>query len=143
MISDILYIRFLDKIMFLCPFQKTFTEALIKKATIWRRIVHWIKKFNTWKFQAKTRGEHVVCRNCFWYSEKILYTACSPHVLQKEELLTNIYLYVQRTLLKNSNSHVESLFCSSRIWKYNSDFGKTAALFLLILHSIHFFKSHF
>ena len=31
MISDILYIRFLDKIMFLCPFQKTVTEALIKK----------------------------------------------------------------------------------------------------------------
>ena len=31
MIPDILYIRFLDKIIFLCPFQKTVTEALIKK----------------------------------------------------------------------------------------------------------------
>ena len=30
----------------------------------------------------------------------LLYTACSPHVLQKEELLTNIYLYQ-----KSKNSH--------------------------------------
>ena len=49
-------------------------------------------KFNTWKFQAQTWGEHVVCRNCFWHSEQFLNTACSPHVLQKEELLTKIYL---------------------------------------------------
>ena len=26
-------------------------------------------------------------RNCFWQSEQFLYTTCSPHVLQKEELL--------------------------------------------------------
>ena len=26
-------------------------------------------KFNTWKFQAQTWGEHVVYRNCFWHSE--------------------------------------------------------------------------
>ena len=32
-------------------------------------------------------------RNCFWHSEQFLYTTCSPHVLQKEELLTRIYLY--------------------------------------------------
>ena len=32
-------------------------------------------------------------RNCFWHSEQFLYTTCSPHVLQKEELLTKIYLY--------------------------------------------------
>ena len=25
-------------------------------------------KFNTWKFQAQTWGEHVVYRNCFWHS---------------------------------------------------------------------------
>ena len=50
-------------------------------------------KFNTWKFQTKTWGEHVVYRNCFWHSEQLLYTTCSPHVLQKEELLTKIYLY--------------------------------------------------
>jgi hypothetical protein len=31
MMSDILYVRFLDKTIFLCPFQKTVTEALIKK----------------------------------------------------------------------------------------------------------------
>ena len=49
-------------------------------------------KFNTWKFQAQTWGEHVVYRNCFWHSEQFLYTTCSPHVLQKEELLTKIYL---------------------------------------------------
>ena len=50
-------------------------------------------KFNTWKFQAQTLEEHVVYRNCFWHSEQFLYTICSPHVLQKEELLTKIYLY--------------------------------------------------
>ena len=50
-------------------------------------------KFNTWKFQAQTWGEHVVYRNCFWHSEQFLYTTCSPHVLQKEELQTKIYLY--------------------------------------------------
>ena len=50
-------------------------------------------KFNTWKFQAQTRGEHVVYRDCFWHSERFLYTTCSPHVPEKEELLTKIYLY--------------------------------------------------
>ena len=50
-------------------------------------------KLNTSKFKAQTWGEHVVYRNCFWHSEKMLYTTCSPHVLQKEELLTKIYLY--------------------------------------------------
>ena len=51
-------------------------------------------KFNTWKFQAHTWGYHVVYRNCFWHSEQFLYTTCFPHVLQKEELLTKIYLYI-------------------------------------------------
>ena len=50
-------------------------------------------EINTWKFQAQTCGEHVVYRNCFWLSEQFLYATCSPHVLQKEELLTKIYLY--------------------------------------------------
>ena len=50
-------------------------------------------KFNTWKFQGQAWGEHVVDRNCFWHSEQFLYTICSPHVSQKEELLTKIYLY--------------------------------------------------
>ena len=50
-------------------------------------------KFNTWKFQAQTWGGHVVYRNCFWHSDQFLYTTCSPYVLQKEELLTKIYLY--------------------------------------------------
>ena len=48
---------------------------------------------NTWKFQAQTWGDHVVYRNCFWHSEQFSYTTCSPYVLQKEELLTKIYLY--------------------------------------------------
>ena len=34
-------------------------------------------KFNTWKFQAQTWGEHIVYRNCFWHSEQFLYTTCS------------------------------------------------------------------
>ena len=50
-------------------------------------------KFNTWKFQAQTWEEHVVYKTCFWHSEQYLYTTCSPHVLQKEWLLTKIYLY--------------------------------------------------
>ena len=54
-------------------------------------------KFNTWKFRAQTWREHVGYRNCFWHSEQFLYTTCSPHVLQKEELLTKISLY--RTLV--------------------------------------------
>ena len=51
-------------------------------------------KFNTWKFQAQTWGEHVVFvyRNCVWHSEQFLFTTCSPHVLQKEKLLIKIYL---------------------------------------------------
>ena len=45
-------------------------------------------KFNTWKFQAQTWGDHVVYRNCFWHWEQFLYTTCSPHIL------TKIYLYL-------------------------------------------------
>ena len=33
-------------------------------------------KFNTWKFQAQTFGEHVVYTNCFRHSEQFLYTTC-------------------------------------------------------------------
>ena len=40
-------------------------------------------KFNTWKFQAQTWGEHVVYRNSFWHTEQFLYTTCSHHVLQR------------------------------------------------------------
>ena len=32
------------------------------------------------KFQAQTWGEQVVYRNCFWHSEHLLYTTCSPLV---------------------------------------------------------------
>ena len=37
----------------------------------------------------------IPCSNqgCFWHSEQFLYTTCSPHVPQKEELLTKIYLH--------------------------------------------------
>ena len=34
-------------------------------------------KFNTWKFQAQTWGEHIVYRNCFWHSRQFL----TQHVL--------------------------------------------------------------
>jgi len=50
-------------------------------------------KRNTWKFQAQTWREHVVYRNCFWHSEQFLYTTCSHHVRQKEELLTKILVW--------------------------------------------------
>ena len=43
-------------------------------------------------------GRTCCVHNCFWHSEQFLYITCSPHVLQKEELLTKIYLYyVQST----------------------------------------------
>ena len=35
-----------------------------------------------------------MCINCFWHSEQFLYMTCSAHVLQKEELLTKIYLHI-------------------------------------------------
>ena len=60
-------------------------------------------KFNTWKLQTQTWGEHVVYRNCFWHSEQFLYTTCSPHVLQKEELLTKIYLYFKTKKVGNND----------------------------------------
>ena len=50
--------------------------------------IHENSKLRTW-------GKHVAYRNCFRHSEQFLYTTCSPHVLQKEELLTKIYLYLQ------------------------------------------------
>ena len=49
-------------------------------------------KITVW---AQTFGEHFfLYRNCFWHSEQFLCTTCSPRVLQKEELLTKIYLYL-------------------------------------------------
>ena len=45
-------------------------------------------------FFCRTWGEHVVFKNCSECQKQFLYTTCSPHVLQKEELLTKIYLYV-------------------------------------------------
>ena len=50
-------------------------------------------KFNIHeKSKLRSWGEHVVYRNSFWHSEQFLYTTCSPYILQKEELLTKIYL---------------------------------------------------
>ena len=37
-------------------------------------------KFNTWKFQAQTWGEHVVYRNCSECQKQFMYTTCSPQV---------------------------------------------------------------
>ena len=43
---------------------------------------------------------HVVDENCYFvlfrHSEQFWYTTCSPHVLQKEKLLTKIYLYLKK-----------------------------------------------
>ena len=36
-------------------------------------------------------------KNCFWHSEQFLHTTCSPHVLQKEELLTKFTCTVSVT----------------------------------------------
>ena len=75
---------------------KSLSEALIFASTLTHNMTTDCSlnyKFNTWKFQAQTWGEHVVYRNCFWHSEQFLYTTCSLHVRQKEDLLTKIYLY--------------------------------------------------
>ena len=63
---------------------KSLSEALIFASTN--------QQYDDRLFQAQTWGELVVYRNFFGHSEKFLYTTCSPHVLQKEELLTKIYL---------------------------------------------------
>ena len=47
-------------------------------------------RFNIWKFQAQTWGQHVVYRNFFW---QFLYTTCSPHVLHKEESFWQRFTY--------------------------------------------------
>ena len=50
-------------------------------------------KFNT--FWLLISGDNVLCTEIvLWHSEQFLYTTCSPYVVQKEELLTKIYLYV-------------------------------------------------
>ena len=76
-------------------------------------------KFNTWKFQAQTWGEHVVYRNCFWHSEQFLYTTCSPHVLQKEELLTKICLHKQLLLkcYKAGSTQTLEINRNKMLWK--------------------------
>ena len=53
-------------------------------------------KFNTWKLQAQTWGEHFFVQKLFLTFRTIfVHNICSPHVLQKEELLTKIYLYLK------------------------------------------------
>ena len=81
------------------PFWKYLQVNLCQKVLFLHQLTHIMMtdcsfnfKFNTWKFQATTWGEHVLYRNCFWHSEQFLYTTCSPNVLQKEDLLTKIYL---------------------------------------------------
>ena len=74
-------------------------------------------KFNTWKFQAQTWVAHVGYRNCFLHSEQFLYTTCSPHVLQKEELLTKIYLY---SFLPQCHNCICSTSISSHFLEFKS-----------------------
>ena len=75
-------------------------------------------KFNTWRIHAQTWGEHVVYRNCFWHSEQFSYRTCSPHVLQEEELLTKIYLYIQfenfhkMASINGKKGKIFPIFCS-------------------------------
>ena len=89
-------------------------------------------EFNKWKFQAQTWGEHVVYRNCFWQSEQFLYTTCSPHVLQKEELLTKIYLYRDDNFVI-FNTCLEQVFeCLKTILCWNG-FGEQVELLKLAL----------
>ena len=54
-------------------------------------------------------AEHVVNINCSECQNQFLYTTCSPHVLQKEELLTKIYLYRHKETFKDKNETFEHL----------------------------------
>ena len=59
----------------------------------------------------------IAYRNCFWHSEQFLYTACSPHVLKKGELLTKIYLYkFQLKITTSLNSRENVLQCFSIVF---------------------------
>ena len=91
-------------------------------------------KFNTWKFQAQTWGEHIVYRNCFRHSEQFLYTTYPSHVLQKEELLTK-YLPAHKWNMINNcpdNFRLEFVNSSDSVFlMYVLLNGKTV-LFLLI-----------
>ena len=51
-------------------------------------------KFSTWKFQAQNMSRTCCIQKLFLTFRTIFYTTCSPYVLQKEELLTKIYLYL-------------------------------------------------
>ena len=50
-------------------------------------------KFNTWKFQAQTWGEHVVYKNCSECQKQFCIQHVLPMFCKKEELLKKIYLY--------------------------------------------------
>ena len=73
------------------------------------------------KIPTQTWGEHVH-RNSYWHSEQFLYTTCSPHVLQKEELVSKIYLYVHAIIgttynqLINEIKKIEITMMENNIW---------------------------
>ena len=76
-------------------------------------------KFNTWKFQAQTWGEHVVYRNCVWHSEQFLYTTCSakriasdkdlPVCIQIDLLNRYLILFIRCLLLKLLHNYISRL----------------------------------
>ena len=43
----------------------------------------WNYKFNTWKFQAQTWGEHVVCRNCLTIRKIFVHNMFSPYIAKR------------------------------------------------------------
>ena len=45
-------------------------------------------------------GEDMLC------TEQFLYTTCSPHVLQKEELLKKVYLYQIRVIFRRRKNEL-------------------------------------
>ena len=103
-------------------------------------------KFNRWKFQAQTWGEHVVYRNCFWHSEQFLYTTCSPHVLQKEELLTMIYLCPKIKTLKVGKYLSSTYFFNRPDPLYVAFVGKQSSIILwqvFVQHTRIVLRSHF
>ena len=97
-----------------------------------------------YKFQAQTWGEHVYTE----ITEQFLYTTCSPHVLQKEDLLTKIYLYRRihgwaennDEYYSNDCGPIDVLFSFQLIqWKLCSTAG-VCSFAILILHDSIFFK---
>ena len=73
----------------------------------------------------------------FWHSEQFLYTTCSPHVLQKEECLTKIYLYFRLNYLISYQITVCQKLLRSILPQYIPCVWEFCELRILLSHAAH------